>query len=67
LIFDFEKDESLKYLVKFGRKNTSVRFKTEEEAIDLAASLDIPAYVYSIPLYIIVFENEHTPKYRKKK
>ncbi len=66
MIFDFERDESLRYLVKFGKKNSSVRFKTEEEAIDLAASLDVPAYVYSIPLYIIVFENKYTPKYRNK-
>ena len=65
LIFDFETDESLRYLVKFGKKNSSVRFKTELEAIGLASSLDIPAYVYSIPLYIIVFENIHTSKYRK--
>lgn len=64
--YDFERDESLKFLTKFGKKRSQVRFKTEHEAVDFASEQGTPAYVFSLPLHILVFENAHSPKYRKK-
>ena len=65
MIFDFEKDKSLKYLVvwKKGKIISHVRFMKEDSAIDFASDLDVSAHVFLIFDLTMVFANSHSSYY----
>ena len=65
LIYDFEKDDSLKYLVvwKNGKIISHVRFECEDHAIAFATYLNVSAHVYLTIDLTMIFANGHSSFY----